>query len=193
MKSINSILIALVLLQIAFGKTEYSERIAGGSSSQSKATPAPKPYPNAKTQANQLNDAVLSGDYAKAADLTYPKLVELIGGRAEYLAVLEAGMKETQSDGFRIISSVTGDPKDVIEDGNVVYAILPTTMRIKVAEGVLVGQTFLIGVSNDRGEHWTFLDVGNGSSHELVKTLFPAVADRLKLPERKPLVLQPAQ
>jgi hypothetical protein len=63
-------------------------------------------------------------------------------------------------------------------------------MKIKVAEGVLVGQSSLIGVSNDGGEHWTFVDAGKGFSHEHLKTLFPAVADRLKIPEQKRPVLQ---
>ena len=68
--------------------------------------------------------------------------------------------------------------------GSDVYAILPTTMKIKVAEGILVGQSSLIGDSNDRGEYWTSVDAGRGFSQEQLKTLFPAVADRLKIRNR---------
>ncbi|HET6977410.1 MAG TPA: hypothetical protein VFI24_13860 [Pyrinomonadaceae bacterium] len=158
---------------------------------QSNST-IPKSYPNAKIKANQLNDAVLAGDYEKAADLTYPKLIQLIGGRAKYLTVLKDGINEMQSGGFRIISSVSDNPTEIIEVGSDVYAILPTTTKIKVAEGILVGQSFTIGISNDRGEHWTFVDVGKGFSQEQLKTLFPDVADRLRIPEQKRPVLQRA-
>ena len=188
MRILATVLISLLVTQVACAKTPSA---ANAPSPQSTST-ASKQYPNAKAQANQLNDAVLSGDYEKAADLTYPKLIELIGGRAKYLAVLKGGMNETQSDRFRIISTVSDDPTDIIEIGSDVYAILPTTMKIKVAEGILVGQSSLIGVSNDRGEHWTFVDAGKGFSHEQLKTLFPAVADRLKVPEQKRPVLQRA-
>lgn len=155
-----------------------------------EAAVSSKSYPNAKTQANQLVEAIRLGEYEKAADLTYPKLIELIGERAKYLAALERGMKEIQSDSFRAISTVAGDAVDVIEVGSDVYAIVPTTMKFKVAEGVLVGQAAMIGVSNDRGEHWTFVDSGKASNQEALKLLFPAVADRLKVPELKPPVLE---
>lgn len=62
--------------------------------------------------------------------------------------------------------------------------------KIRVAEGVLVGQAAMIGVSNDRGEHWTFVDSGKASNREQLKMLFPAVAGRLKLPAEKPPVLE---
>ena len=186
MKNLDAVLITLLVMHVACAATPF---VAIASLAQSTSTPS-KQYPNAKTLANQLNEAVLSEDYERAADLTYPKLIQLIGGRAKYLAVLKGGMNETQSDRFRIISTVSDDPTDIIEVGSDVYAILPTTMKIKVAEGVLVGQSSLIGVSKDRGKHWTFVDAGNGFSHKQLKTLFPAVADRLKVPKQKPPVLQ---
>jgi hypothetical protein len=189
MKILDAVSITLLVMRVACANTTLAVAYAPLAQSTSTPSTPSKQYPNAKTQANQLNNAVLSEDYEKAADLTYPKLIQLIGGRAKYLAVLKGGMNETQSDQFRIISTVSDDPTDIIEVGSDVYAILPTTMKIKVAEGVLVGQSSLIGVSNDRGKHWTFVDAGNGFNHKQLKTLFPAAADRLKVPERKPPVL----
>ena len=185
MKLLNACLLTLFIL--ACGQPALSQ--TNKSKPRSKPT-SPRSYPNAKTQANQLNDAVLSGDYEKAADLTYPKLVQLIGGRARYLDVLKNSMNEMQSGGFQLMSTVAGDAQDVIEVGAEVYAIVPTTMKIKVPEGTLVGESALIGVSKDRGEHWTFVDIGNGFNEQQLKTLFPAVAGRLKVPEQKRPVLQ---
>jgi len=184
MKLLNACLLTLVIL--ACGPTALSQT----KKPKPRSQPSTKSYPNAKTQANQLNDAVLSGDYEKAADLTYPKLVQLIGGRARYLEVLKSSMSEMQSGRFQIMSTVAGDARDVIEVGVDVYAIVPTTMKIKVPEGVLVGESAMIGVSKDRGEHWTFVDVGSGLDDQRLKILFPAVAGRLKLPEQKRPVLQ---
>jgi hypothetical protein len=188
MKILEATLIGLLAFNLECSSTSAvaNVRLQKGNS------PLAQSYPKAKIQANQLNDAVLAGDYEKAADLTYPKLIRLIGGRAKYLSVLKGGMNETQSGGFRIISTVSDDPTQIIEVGSAVYAILPTTMKIRVPEGILVGQSSMIGVSNDRGEHWTFLDAGRGFSQEQLKILFPAIADRLKIPEQKRPVLQRA-
>ena len=186
MKILEATLIALLAFYLEGSSTSTVAKVLLPQAN----SPLAQSYPQAKIQANQLNDAVLAGDYEKAADLTYPKLIRLIGGRAKYLSVLKRGMNETQSGGFRIISTVSDDPTQLIEVGSDIYAILPTTMKIKVPEGILIGQSSLIGVSNDHGEHWTFLDAGRGFSQEQLKMLFPAVADRLKIPEQKRPVLQ---
>src|SRR5262245_19305870 len=153
------------------------------------ATVPIKHYPKAREQANQLSEAMLSGNYERAADLTYPKLVELIGGRTKYVGVLETQFKDMEAQNFRLISNVAADPQDVIEVEKVIYAIVPTTMKIRVREGILVGESYLIGVSNDGGEHWTFLS-SRSNSREKLKILFPAAADKLRLPEEKRPVLQ---
>lgn len=57
---------------------------------------------------------------------------------------------------------------------------------------MLVGQAFMIGISNDRGESWTFVDARGSSNREQRKMLFPDVADRLKISEQKRPVLQRA-
>ncbi len=69
---------------------------------------------------------------------------------------------------------------------------MPTTMKIQVPEGVLVGEGYLLGTSTDGGENWTFVDVGKGFTSEQLKTLFPSVAEKLKIPELKRPVLQRA-
>jgi len=189
MKILNAVFITLLTFNIASNVSAHF--VAKRSLAQSNS-PLAKSYPNAKIKANQLNDAVLAEDYEKAADLTHQKLIQLIGGRAKYLRILKEGMNEIQSEGFRLISTVSEDPTQIIEVGSDVYAVLPTTMKIKVAEGLLVGQSSLIGFSNDRGEHWAFVDAGRGFSQEQLRVLFPAVADRLKIPEQKRPVLQRA-
>jgi len=189
MKLASACLLFFVTLQIA-----SAEIICSVTETLAQSTPTTaKSYPTAKTQANQLNDAVLSGDYEKAADLTYPKLIELMGGRAKYIATLKRLMIETHSDDARIVSTVSADPTQIIELDSDVYAILPTTMNIKIPEGIVIGESSLIGVSNDHGKNWTFFDAGSGLSHEQLKTLLPAVGDRLKVPAFRRALLKRAQ
>ena len=139
-----------------------------------------------KVQAQELSDAVLKADYARAADLTYPRLIELIGGRAKFISAMDEEMKQVQSDVFRIESIAVGEPRDVIEVEGQIYAIVPTTMKMKVIEGTLVGEAFMIGVSADRGQNWTFVDSGSSSMDtKMLKTLFPSAAEKLRIPEVK--------
>jgi hypothetical protein len=190
-KLIHTSYIVLLVSQFAWMQANASQGPATprGATSNSGSL-VKKHYANLTIQAEQLNAAVISGDYAKAADLTYFKLVELLGGRASYIAVIEKGMKQLQSDASRVLSDSVGEPLEVFEVKNQLYAILPTTMEIKVPEGLLVGKAFMIGVSKDGGENWTFLAVSRKFEPQELKILFPAAADKIHVPEIKPPVLQ---
>ena len=144
-----------------------------------------------KLQAQELSDATLNGDYARAADLTFPKLVTLLGGRAKYIANLKKGMAEMDTPQFKITSITVGEPQDIFEASQKHYAIVPTIMRMKVAEGILVGESYMIGISNDGGRNWTFVDPGDRpSAKEAFRTLFgAAAADQLRIPQIKRPVL----
>ena len=147
-----------------------------------------------KLQAQELCDATLKGDFGRAADLTYPKLIQLMGGRTQYLAVLEKGMKETQSAQFQISSMTVGEPRDIFKFNTQHYAIVPTIMRMKVPQGTLVGEGFMIGISADGGQNWTFVDSGPAAQDkQKLRILFGPAAEELRLPDEKRPVLYPGQ
>ena len=163
------------------------------SSSGSTAASAGR-YTNLKAQADQLNQASLTGDDDRVINLTYPKLIELMGGREEFLANSDAIRSEIESQKLQVLSATAEDPKDIIEVNNQIYAIVPVSMRMKTPEGVLVGRSYMIGVSDDRGQTWKFVSAGSGQlDPDQLKTLFPAAADKLQIPENEEPVLEGAQ
>ena len=142
-----------------------------------------------KLQAQELADAIIKGDYARAADLTYPKLVRLMGGRTKFIAAFEREMRETTSEQFRLSSITVGEPLDIVNVNRQYYAIVPQTMRIKVPEGMLVGDAFMFGISSDGGQNWTFIDSGKASNKEQLRMLIGPAADQLRMMEVKRPVL----
>lgn len=175
-KTLLVALVALLVFQFGCGR---SNTPAGSSNSSSE-----KRYPSLKTQADQFNQASLTADDDKLVELTYPKLIELVGGREEFLANADAIRSEMESQQLRVLSATAEDPKDIIEVNNQIYAIVPVRMRMKAPEGILVGRSFMIGVSEDRGENWKFVSTGSGQlDAEQLKLLFPAAAEKLHIPE----------
>lgn len=145
-----------------------------------------------KQQAQELGDAMISGNYDRAADLTYPELIKLMGGRAKFIATVDKVKTETEGSQFRILSVTIGEPQDIEEQNRRHYAIVPTTMRIKVPEGTLVGEAFMIGISADGGQNWTFVDSGGKpTSRAHLRTLLGSVVDKLRIPKYKRPVLYP--
>ncbi len=147
-------------------------------------------YPNLKLQATQLTEATIRGDYATVEKLTYPKLIDIMGGSEAFTIAITEAMKQVESNGMKLESLSVGEPRDFVEVDQQIYAIVPTTMKLRVAEGLLVGDAFLIGISADKGVNWTFVDSTGTSDEAQRKELFPAAANTLRIPERKRAVLQ---
>lgn len=149
--------------------------------------PAPSPsgenYPNLTAQAKQLEEALGHKDYAKVLDLTYAKVIELGGGREKLLAAMTQQVKTMESEGVEILSTNTSSPSQFLHEGNAIYAVIPATSKFKAKDGVFQTEGSLIGISNDGGANWTFVDATGKDQTELKKIL-PNL-DKLNLPAEK--------
>jgi hypothetical protein len=122
-------------------------------------------------------------DYARVIDLTYPKLVELGGGREKLLAAMTKEMKAMEVEGVEIISSTSSAPSQFVHDATGIYAVLPVTSKLKAKDGIFQTEGSLIGISHDGGQNWTFVDAAGKDQTELKKIL-PNL-DKLNLPPEK--------
>ena len=186
MKLAYSRLTCLVLLSlmIACGQKEPQSKTA-------VATPSPaatvENYPSLAVQAKEVNDAFSRKDFARFMDLTYPKVVEMAGGREKMLAAMNKELKEMESEGVVLLSSTSGAATQFLHDSGSIYAVVPNTLKVKAQDGIFQTEGSLIGISTDGGVKWTFIDASGKDLTEL-KKLLPGIADKLKLPPDKPPV-----
>jgi len=179
------ILSCLLLLapMLACNRTEPNKT----SASTSQPATTNDNYPNLATQAKEMNDAFARKDYGRFADLTYPKVIEMAGGRDQMLKGITQQLKEMEAEGVVPLSSTTGSPTQFLHDSGSIYAVLPMTVKAKAKDGIFQSEGSMIGVSSDGGTNWTFID-SSGKDHRELKTLLPNVVDRLNLPAEKPPV-----
>jgi len=144
-------------------------------------------YPNLATQAKEMNDAFARKDYGRFADLTYPKVIEMAGGRDQMLKGITQQLKEMEAEGVVPLSSTSGSPTQFLHDSGSIYAVLPMTVKAKAKDGIFQSEGSMIGVSSDGGTNWTFID-SSGRDHRELKSLLPNIVDRLNLPAEKPPV-----
>ena len=185
MRVVLLILSCLLLLaaMLACNRTEPNRT----SATSSQPATANENYPNLATQAKEMNDAFARKDYGRFADLTYPKVIELAGGRDQMLKGITQQLKEMEAEGVVPLSSTTGSPTQFLHDSGSIYAVLPMTVKAKAKDGIFQSEGSMIGVSSDGGTNWTFID-SSGKDHRELKTLLPNVVDRLNLPAEKPPV-----
>jgi hypothetical protein len=140
--------------------------------------------------AAESSAALTAGDYSRVVALTYPKVVEMIGGREKMIETLRRGTDQMKAQGSAILGSEPEEPKEVVASGDKQFAIVPQTVRVKVPQGVLRSKGFLIAVSADHGASWTFVD-GARLTKDTLPQVFPEFPPQLSLPPREEPVLEP--
>ena len=145
-----------------------------------------------RKQAEQSGQAFITGDFNKLVDLTYPRLIEILGGRAKMVAFLQKGVQEMKAQGAEVLSLSAADPTQVTTIDRQLFAVLPVTLKLKVSEGILVSKSFMVGISNDGGRSWTFVD-GSYLDERRMKILLPTAVGKLKFPPKEKPTLYQAQ
>jgi hypothetical protein len=145
-----------------------------------------------KALAEKSGRAFMSGDYETLLDLTYPKLVELAGGREYLLSSMKAEMKRMSDTGIKFVAYTPSEPERIVRAGTKLLAVVPTALEMEAPEASIKHKSFLLAVSTDAGKSWTFID-GTKLDKERLKILLPEAVDKITLPtigepviERKP-------
>ena len=145
-----------------------------------------------KQKVQEINDAIIRADFATVADLTHPKVVQMMGGRDKMIATMQAGEKDMKAKGFSFLSTKVDDPSDTVTGGppaaviagaSELYVTVPFELKMKTPDGKMAVKSFVIGVSTDHGKTWTF--VNGDLDPKQIKEVLPNLPARLKLPEKQ--------
>lgn len=117
-------------------------------------------------------------DAEKILSLTYPKMVELEGGRENFLAKLNRMFGSAENYTF-----LAGKPIQTLEKDNLKVSLIPVSMKQKVGKDWQFSRAVIAGVTQDKGRHWLFADV---SDKEKRQKILPTIADQIEIPEIKP-------
>ncbi len=136
-----------------------------------------------KAAAELMAKAMLGNDFKTLARYTNPKVVAMMGGVDNMMAVLNKGVKEMKSRGASISDVEIGMPPSIVTSGTELYAVVPEHLIMQANGSMFSTSSSLIAMSPDKGKHWYFTDAGNMSEAQL-KQLFPKVYTKLVIPKR---------
>jgi hypothetical protein len=135
-----------------------------------------------KQKAVALGHAVIQGDFNTMAEMTYPSIVQALGGREKMIASTRQSLGKMNAQGYRFLSHSVGEPSAFTTEGKNTFTIIPTTVEISAPGGKLVGNSYLLGISPDAGKSWTFVDGTGITRNETREKLLPKLPASLKLP-----------
>jgi hypothetical protein len=141
-----------------------------------------------KADVEEMNKAILKEDFGKIADLTHPKIVEMVGGRQKMISLMESGFKDMKANGVSFLSTKVEESSDPVMGGSDLFIVVPFILEMKAPGGKLRGKSFVIGMSSDKGQSWKYI---NGDVDiKKVKELFPNLPEKLKIPEKQKPVFE---
>ncbi|MFS8085730.1 MAG: hypothetical protein ACMG6H_08885, partial [Acidobacteriota bacterium] len=89
---------SLVLLSLTIACGQEGPKKTPGIAAQSPAATA-ESYPSLAVQAKEVTEAFSRKDFARFMDLTYPKVIEMAGGREAMAAAMDKELKQMETEG----------------------------------------------------------------------------------------------
>ena len=133
--------------------------------------------------AQQCCDATVTGNYEAVADLTFPKIIEMIGGREKMVEAMRSDL--SRSDSPKLVAMVAGTPLPIGEFPGYKFTFVPTATTVSFGSRALRRQTHMLALSADDGVTWHFIS-GNKQSHDRIRALVPEFPSTIELPTNKP-------
>jgi hypothetical protein len=142
-----------------------------------------------KQQATLMAQSMTKGDYKGIVDYTYPKAVQMAGGKEKMTVMIGTAMQQMKAAGISFESITVGTPGKFYKAGKEIHCLLPETIVMTSSKGRMAMHSNLLAVSGDGGKSWSFLDMNN-STADKVKQLIPNFNPALKI---SPATTEPLQ
>jgi len=137
-----------------------------------------------KSQAETMRQLMLKEDFSAFAKFTYPKVIEMMGGKEKMVEVMKRGSQQMESEGTKFLNVTIGEPSKIITTGSELQCTLPQTIEMKVANGKLITKSTLIAISTNNGKNWYFLDT-SGKNIQTMHKILPNLSTELVISDKK--------
>ena len=126
---------------------------------------------------------LLQKNYVAFADYTYPPILNMMGGAKKMAGYLKESFKQMEADGFVVVNVSAANCSNIIRCNNQLQCTLTETLEIKYKGGKMVQKSTIIGISNNKGLNWTFIDTHGAPLEALQKTL-KELSNELVIPKK---------
>lgn len=143
-----------------------------------------------KQQADLCSAAVKKNDFETLAGLTHPRVVEQMGGKEAMVRELTDTFDRLKANGVAVADSLSKEPAPPAKVGGWLVAMVPTEVVMETPDKRLRIFSEMVGISEDEGKKWVFVDAGSMTPEEFFK-MFPELRDKITLTPAKPTAVEP--
>lgn len=126
---------------------------------------------NAVRQATTMANLLLKKDYKGFTAFTYAPIIKMAGGLDKLASYMELSFKGMEGEGFSIANVTVENCSKIIHTEKQLQCTLTEVIELKHTGGRLIQKSTLIGISNDKGITWTFIDTHGETLKKLQETI----------------------
>lgn len=149
--------------------------------------------PELRAEAQRCASAMLAKDPDVAIPCMNPRSIEALGGVDAAKQILASKRKQMDESGASFEGVIVGNPARSVTVNGREFTLIPEELRIRVKEGTLRQNAYMLAVRDPGAKTWTFFDVAPARPGALAK-LFPDTAadefEKIVIPPREAPVLE---
>ena len=136
-----------------------------------------------RIDAETIQRAAASHDWATVTAKTYPGLITLAGGPEKFAEVTRHIAEEIQNNHIKVLETSLGAPSPLYEAGSEQLCFLPKAFLIEVDGQRVRSVSYLVAVRSSGKAGWRYLDGGGMQDDpQMLWRLFPQLPRTLALP-----------
>lgn len=139
---------------------------------------------NAEKHGTAMAQLLLAKNYKAFAKYTYAPIIEMAGGDEKIAALIKKDFDQLETDGYYLLNCTIEKPLNIIRTNNELQCTLTEHIEMKVPNGRIISSSTIIGISNENGENWTFIDT-HGKDLKNLQTMLSNLSNQLDIPEKK--------
>ena len=143
----------------------------------------------AQTKEEAMRDAKLaaqgslSADYDAIIKYSLPEIIELMGGKEAAKTSISAMYKSMNEQGLVFEKAEIIEVSDVVKEQGQSRCTVKSYNEMTMTGQRLKSTSYLLGIYNDNGNHWTFIEAKQLQTPQLVNQILPDFETALKLPK----------
>jgi hypothetical protein len=134
-------------------------------------------------------EAMKNKNYNVILAYTYPKIIEMGGGKEKLLDLMKKSFDQMEKEGFTFENQIIKSPGKIFSAGNELHCIVPKETIMNSPRGKFKATYYLLAISKDKGKKWYFLETHKFNDQNL-KLILPNFNKELIIPKNtKPVLL----
>lgn len=138
--------------------------------------------PGIRSAADSMTTAFRNKDFTTFAHFNNSRLLDLLGGEANFASFMEKQMEQLKDVNFREMKP--GKIIRVLAYEGTYQCIIEQQSELEMAGQVVSSISHLVGLSVDNGKSWRFADGNNGTKEDF-KSILPELSPALMIPKKK--------